>query len=125
MIDATDGARLEPQTHPAVPSTIYSRLVSPKGPVWGAASEELNATKLVWPAGEQLVEHVSDRDVAYVVLAGSLTLTVDDVPHELSAGDALIVEHGARRALGAGDAGVEYVTVHRRRGGLQIRALAE
>jgi quercetin dioxygenase-like cupin family protein len=92
--------------------------------VWGSESEELNATKLVWAAGDRLVEHVADRDVAYVVLSGSLTLTVDDVVHELSAADAFIVERGARRSLITGDAGAAYVTVHRRRGGLQIRPLA-
>jgi quercetin dioxygenase-like cupin family protein len=93
------------------------------GPVWGAESEDLNATKLVWPAGKQIAEHVADRDVVYVVLRGSLTLTVDDVPHELSAGDVRIVEKSTRRALVAGSEGVEYVTAHRRRRGLQIRPL--
>jgi quercetin dioxygenase-like cupin family protein len=95
------------------------------GPVWGAESEDLNATKLVWPAGKQIAEHIADRDVVYVVLGGTLTLTVDDLGHELSAGDVLIVEKGTSRALVAGNEGVEYVTAHRRRGGLQIRPLAE
>ena len=93
------------------------------GPVWGAETEELNATKLVWPAGKQIAEHVADRDVAYVVLTGSLTLTVDDVANELLPGHVLIVERGARRALASGPDGVAYVTVHRRRGGLQIRSI--
>jgi quercetin dioxygenase-like cupin family protein len=92
-----------------------------RGPVWGAASEELNATKLVWPAGEQIAEHVADRDVVYVVVDGSVTLTVDGDANDLSAGDVLIVEQGTRRSLLAGDGGVEYVTAHRRREGLQIR----
>jgi quercetin dioxygenase-like cupin family protein len=92
-----------------------------RGPVWGAASEELNATKLVWPAGEQIAEHVADRDVVYVVVDGSVTLTVDGDANDLSAGDVLIVEQGTRRSLLAGDRGVEYVTAHRRREGLQIR----
>lgn len=91
------------------------------GPVWGAESEDLNATKLVWPAGKQIAEHAADRDVVYVVLGGTLTLTVDGVAHELSAGDVLIVEKDTRRALMAGSEGVEYVTAHRRRGSLQIR----
>ena len=94
-----------------------------RGPVWGAASEELNATKLVWPAGEQISEHIADRDVVYVVVEGAVTLTVDGDPNELSAGDVRIVEQGARRSLLAGAEGVEYVTVHRRREGLQIRAI--
>lgn len=91
------------------------------GPAWGTESDELNATKLVWPAGHRLVEHVADRDVLYVMLAGSVELTVDDETRELSAGDAEIVTHGARRSLLAGPDGATYVTAHRRRAGLQIR----
>jgi quercetin dioxygenase-like cupin family protein len=92
-----------------------------RGPVWGGASEDLNATKLVWPAGERVAEHVADRDVVYVVLSGSATLTVDGAEHELSAGEVLIVAKGTRRALVVGAGGVEYITVHLRREGLQIR----
>src|SRR5205085_9358391 len=47
------------------------------GPVWGAASADLNATLLEWPAEQGPAEHVNDqRDVLYVVLTGSVTLTV-------------------------------------------------
>jgi quercetin dioxygenase-like cupin family protein len=90
------------------------------GPVWGTASDDLNATKLVWAAGEGPAEHVADRDVLYAMLEGTVTLTVDGEPSELAAGDALIVAKGARRSLKAGPDGVTYFTAHRRRGGLQI-----
>jgi quercetin dioxygenase-like cupin family protein len=90
------------------------------GPVWGAASDDLNATKLVWPAGKGPAEHVADRDVLYAVLAGAVTLTVAGERQELEAGDAVIVGKGESRALTAGPAGVTYLTVHLRRGGLQI-----
>ena len=93
-----------------------------RGPVWGAASEDLNATLLAWPPGEGPPEHVNAvRDVLYVVVEGSATLTVDGEPRELRAGEAVIVEKGRSRALAAGDGGVRYVTCHLRRGGLQIR----
>jgi quercetin dioxygenase-like cupin family protein len=96
-----------------------------RGPVWGAASEDLNATVLVWPAGEGPAEHVNDsRDVLYVVVEGSLELTVDGEPSELRQGDALIVAKGARRALVAGPDGVRYATAHLRRPGLEIRPLS-
>jgi quercetin dioxygenase-like cupin family protein len=76
---------------------------------------------LVWPAGEGPPEHVNDsRDVLYVVVRGSATLTLDGEPRELAAGDALIVDKGVARALVAGPDGVRYVTAHLRRGGLQI-----
>jgi quercetin dioxygenase-like cupin family protein len=94
------------------------------GPVWGAASADLNATLLEWRAGEGPAEHVNaDRDVLYVVVAGSATLTVDGEPKELGAGEATIVDKGARRALVAGPDGVRYVTAHIRRGGLEIKRL--
>ena len=94
------------------------------GPVWGAASEDLNATKLVWGAGEGPALHVADRDVLYAVLEGSVTLSVDGTATELAAGEALIVDKGAERSLVAGADGVTYLTAHLRRGGLQIRKRA-
>ena len=92
------------------------------GPVWGAASADLNATLLEWPAGEGPPEHANEeRDVLYVVVSGSARLTVDGEPHELGAGEATIVEKGARRALVAGPDGVRYLTAHKRRGGLGLK----
>jgi quercetin dioxygenase-like cupin family protein len=92
------------------------------GPVWGAASADLNATLLEWPAGQGPAEHVNEeRDVLYVVLAGSVTLTVDGEARELGAGEARIVDKGARRALVAGSDGVRYLTAHVRRGGLELK----
>ena len=92
------------------------------GPVWGAASADLNATLLEWEAGEGPAEHVNEeRDVLYVVLAGSVTLTVDGESQELGAGEAAIVDKGARRGLVAGSGGVRYLTAHTRRGGLELK----
>jgi len=92
------------------------------GPVWGAASADLNATLLEWPAGEGPAEHVNEeRDVLYVVLTGSLTLTVDGEARELVAGEATSVAKGSRRAVDAGADGVRYLTAHIRRGGLELK----
>ena len=91
------------------------------GPIWGAASEDLNATILVWPPDGGPAEHVNDaRDVLYVVLEGSAGLRIDGEEHELQAGAALIVEKGRARALRAGADGVRYLTAHVRREPLQI-----
>jgi quercetin dioxygenase-like cupin family protein len=86
------------------------------GPVWGAESEELNATLLEWPAGGGPGETVSKLDVLYVVVDGALTLSVDGDPHELAAGEALIVPKDVPRRPVAGPDGVRYLTAHRRRG---------
>jgi mannose-6-phosphate isomerase-like protein (cupin superfamily) len=94
---------------------------SGRGPLVGIATEDLNLTALSWPPGHVVAEHVNaERDVAYVVVAGSATVTVDGVVSELTAPAAIVVPKGARRELTAGGAGVRYVTVHRVRGGLQI-----
>lgn len=92
------------------------------GPVWGAASEDLNATLLEWDAGDGPAEHVNaERDVLYAVIAGSATLSVDGAATELGAGEAVIVGKGTRRGLVAGPDGVRYLTAHIRRGGLEIK----
>jgi hemerythrin-like domain-containing protein len=91
------------------------------GPVWGTASEELNATLLDWHAGDGPAEHVNDeRDVLVVVLAGSATVRTEDDESELVAGEATIIAKGRRRKISAGRHGVRYLSVHRRRPPLQI-----
>jgi mannose-6-phosphate isomerase-like protein (cupin superfamily) len=92
-----------------------------RGPVWGAATEDLNATLLVWPPGEGPGEHVNEeRDVLYVVLAGRGTLRCDGEERALREGDAVVVvEKGSSRRLVAGPLGVRYLTAHIRRGGLE------
>ena len=86
-------------------------MATSRGPIWGSESEELNATVLEWPPGDGPGETVSQLDVVYAVLAGSLLLN----------GEARIVEKGLSRAVVAGPEGVRYLTAHRRRGPLQIQ----
>jgi quercetin dioxygenase-like cupin family protein len=95
------------------------------GPVWGQASEDLNATLLVWDAGEGPAEHVNDeRDVLVFVVDGSATITIDGEVRDLRPGDAVIVAKGRRRKIAAGYGGVRYLSVHLRRPPLQIQARA-
>ena len=97
-----------------------------EGPLWGLASEDLNATLLAWRENGGPEEHVNDeRDVLVFVVDGSATVTVDGEAVELRRGEALIVDKGRRRSISAGDRGVRYLSVHRRRPPLQIRSRAE
>ena len=94
---------------------------SGRGPVWGTATEDLNATLLAWTAGEGPPEHVNgERDVLIVILDGSATFVVDGDELEASAGELVVIPKGARRAAVAGPEGARYLTVHTRRGGLEI-----
>ncbi len=97
-----------------------------RGPAWGTASEELNATLLVWGPGEGQPEHVNaERDVALVVLAGAGLLVLGGEKHALTAGALTIVPRGASRSIVAGPEGLRCLTVHRRRGGLGVTDFRE
>jgi mannose-6-phosphate isomerase-like protein (cupin superfamily) len=96
------------------------------GPVWGLASDDLNATLLAWNAGEDSPEHVNDeRDVLIFVAEGSATIAVDGDERELANGEALIVGKGRRRKITAGPGGVCYLSAHLRRGPLEIQSSAK
>jgi hypothetical protein len=48
------------------------------GPLWGEASDDLNATLLEWSGGSGPPEHVNDeRDVLIFVVDGSATVSID------------------------------------------------
>lgn len=92
------------------------------GPVWGHASEDLNATLLLWDAGGGPSEHVNaERDVLVFVAEGSASVTVDGEEHELAAGEGLIIDKSRRRKITAGRGGVRYLSVHLRRPPLEIQ----
>jgi quercetin dioxygenase-like cupin family protein len=95
-----------------------------RGPVWGAESEDLNATLLAWDPGSGPPKHVNtERDVLVAVMDGSATVTLDGEEHRLGPGDALVVDKGRARQITAGPNGVRYLSVHRRRPPLQIGPL--
>lgn len=96
-------------------------LIGRGGPLWGTASEDLNATLLAWGPGEGTPEHVNaERDVLVYVVAGSGTLELDGVAHALAAGDLALLPKGSTRRLVAGAGGIRYLTAHRARGGLRV-----
>lgn len=91
------------------------------GPLWGAESEDLNATLLAWEAGSGSPEHVNaDRDVLVAVLDGWAIVALDGQEQRLDPGAAIIIEKGRARRITAGADGVRYLSVHRRRPLLQI-----
>ena len=90
------------------------------GPVWGMASNDLNATLLAWPPGHDVAEHTNaELDVLLVVLEGSGVVTVDREERALAPGHLLCSKREpAGDPVGAG--GLRYLSVHRRRGPLQV-----
>lgn len=95
------------------------------GPLWGLASTDLNATLLAWPPDHVVAEHVNaELDVLVIALSGHGTVVMDGQPHDLPTGSAILLPRGTRRRIEAGHAGLRYLSVHRRRGPLQIEARA-
>jgi mannose-6-phosphate isomerase-like protein (cupin superfamily) len=109
-------------------AALDEAMATPKGggPVWGDASEDLNATLLEWRAGVGPPEHVNrERDVLVFVVDGSAKLAIDGEERELVPGEGVIVPKGKRRGITAGRGGVRYLSVHTRRPPLQIRPAGE
>ncbi len=103
--------------HPAIDLSA----VEGSGPLWGMASDDLNATLIAWPPGRGVAEHVNEeRDVLVVVLRGSGTITIDGEPVQTEAPYACLIPKGSRRAIVAGGGGIRYLTTHLRRPGLQV-----
>lgn len=91
------------------------------GPEWGTATADLNATLLNWPPGGGPPAHVNtERDIVLVVLDGTAAIELDDIHSRVKVGDVVVLEKGLRRRVTAGPRGVRYLTVHRRREGIEI-----
>jgi mannose-6-phosphate isomerase-like protein (cupin superfamily)/hemerythrin-like domain-containing protein len=108
------------------PVVDLARPIHGRGPQWGMESAELNATLLAWPEGEGFAEHRNtDRDVLLVVLDGAATVRVNGTDHEISDHELLLVPRGSLRMLAAGQGGVRYLSIHRRRDPLLPRSRHE
>jgi hemerythrin-like domain-containing protein len=95
------------------------------GPLWGTASEDLNATLLAWDAQQATPEQSSsERDVLLVGINGTAEVHVDGVPHPFGAGRAVLIEKGVVFRVSAGPNGTRYLSVHLRRPPLQIASRA-
>lgn len=96
-----------------------------RGPLWGVATADLNATLLAWDPGDGTPEHVNaERDVLYALVDGGGSLELDGEARLVRAPAAFVVEKGRRRRLTAGPDGIRYLTAHLKRDGLAIRPAA-
>ncbi|RYG26698.1 cupin domain-containing protein [bacterium] len=91
------------------------------GPQWGLETDDLNATLLVWPAGEGVAEHVNDEvDVLIVGVEGEGAVTVDGRRVPLGAGQTILVPKGSLRSVTATTPRFGHLNVHRRRRKLAV-----
>ena len=93
-----------------------------EGAIWTLEeSSDLNANLVRFEAGRGVGEHVDDEvDVLIVGVSGSGTVSVDGEAYPVSNGTVIFVARGAARSTRAASEGFAYLSVHRRRGPLQI-----
>ncbi|MBO0893297.1 MAG: cupin domain-containing protein [Acidimicrobiales bacterium] len=93
------------------------------GVLWSLPSgAELNVNLVRLEPDAEVGEHVNDEvEVLVAVLAGSGQVTVNGLATPLHPSTLAYVPRGARRAIHAGLEPLVYLSVHRRREGLQVR----
>jgi quercetin dioxygenase-like cupin family protein len=93
------------------------------GALWRLAEpgRQLDANLVRIPPRGHIEAHAEpDLDILLLVVAGDGTLGSAEQPQPLEPGSLVWLPHGSVRSLTAGAGGMTYVTVHRRRPGLQI-----
>jgi quercetin dioxygenase-like cupin family protein len=98
---------------------------SPAGALWKLteAGRQLDANLVHLPAHQGVETHAEpDLDVLLLVIAGHGTLATTDRTEELAVGVLCWLPHGSTRRINASADGLSYLTVHRRRPGMQIRS---
>ncbi|GAB7029609.1 hypothetical protein AB0G35_25670 [Streptomyces sp. NPDC021749] len=97
---------------------------TPAGALWRLAEpgRQLDANVVRLPPAGRVDPHTEpDLDVLLLVAAGNGTLLRADGALPLTEGSLVWLPHGSTRGLVAGAAGLCYLTVHRRRPGMQIQ----
>lgn len=95
------------------------KLGAKNGPIWGAETDDLDATMINWQAGRSVAAHVnSEVDVVVTILEGTGILRIDSEIFEVSAGNVFVIGKGKEREITAGESGLRYLNVHKRRRGL-------
>jgi quercetin dioxygenase-like cupin family protein len=101
---------------------ISAYAAGPEGTLWTLReSSELNANLVCFGAGGGVAEHVNLLvDMLCVGVSGCGVVTVEGGEHPLSSGTMVFVPRGARRSVRSASEEFAYLSVHRRRGPLQI-----
>jgi len=92
------------------------------GAIWSVNSEQMNVNLMRLKTGATIPPHVNDElDVLLAVYEGEGELVVNESTVTLAAGIAVVVPRGLQRSLRCLRGPLVFLTVHRRRGGLQPR----
>jgi len=85
-------------------------------------AEDLNANLVRLEPGHRIEDHVNhDVEVLLVVLSGHGSVHIDGQAHPLTPATVALVPRSSARRITAGTGGMAYLSIHRRRSGLQVR----
>lgn len=96
-----------------------------RGAVWSIAEpeRELDSNLIRLPPGDSIPPHLgAEVDTLVHVVRGGGVLTTEDGEAPLQEGDVALLPRRTVRGFRAGEHGLEYLTVHRRRQSLRIRS---
>lgn len=86
------------------------------GALWATESEDLDCTFVSWQGGKGVSPHMNaEVDVLMIVMEGKGQVLVDNTVTELEPGRVVLVPKGRERSVVAGDQGLAYLNVHKRR----------
>jgi len=120
-----------PEPEAAIPrilcdtAALTAAASSEAGVLWKLAESgrQLDANLVRLNPGRHIAAHAEpDLDVLLLVVSGDGVLGggPGDQPQPLGTGSLLWLPHGSTRSITAGDEGLAYLTVHRRRPGMRI-----
>ncbi len=103
-------------------ATLISEGGKQGGVCWGGASDDLNVTLVSWPEGSNgVTPHVNHEvDVLLVAVAGAGEVVVDEQAIPVAAGQAVLIPKGCERAIQSTSERFSYLSIHRRRPGVQL-----
>jgi quercetin dioxygenase-like cupin family protein len=103
---------------------LAAQLPTSAGALWKLEEpgRQLDANLVHLSPHQRVDAHVEpDLDVLLLVVTGKGTLSATDHSEPLTPGVLIWLPHGSARSLSAGPDGLSYLTVHRRRPGMQIQ----
>ena len=102
---------------------LGSALLGSGGAIWSLPhGGDLDANLVRLDPGAEIGTHVNDEvDVLVFVQSGSGVLIVNEQSRHLGPDHLALISKGSQRSIVAGDSGISYLSVHRRRGPLDIK----
>ena len=119
LIDDLD---TEPETNRATQVDVTQLDGEGGGAIWSLPHDgDLDANVIRLDGDQEIGEHVNNEvDVFVLVWQGTGEITIDDHTLPLRPGVATLVPKGSSRTICAGRDGMNYLTIHRRRGPLTV-----